>query len=211
MVIPGGGNPAPSINTGRTGVGGLNLHMRMLSDHHGAVFISACILAGKSLRVSITFGLDIGAVVYVDLVRASDLVVAEKQNYHPGDLLVLFRHLGRVDLDRHPPIDTRSTDFGILSRLTMLKQFQFVWLTGLLIVLSLVACQATGAFDNTATPPPAQVESIPVTTNRFNLIELADLDQTKQIRVMRRLAGSDCSSTECEELFVLSDQGIIQE
>ena len=92
----------------------------------------------------------------------------------------------------------------------MLKQLQWVGLIILFVVLFLAACQAAGALDDTATPPPAQVEPLPLTTDNINLIELADLDQTTQIRVMRRPAGFDCTSIECEELFVLSDQEIIQ-
>jgi hypothetical protein len=93
----------------------------------------------------------------------------------------------------------------------MLKQPQFVGIIALFMVLSLAACQANSVFEDTATPLPVQVEPLPLTTDNINLIELADLDQTKQIKVMRRLAGSDCTSTECEELFVLSDQEIIQD
>jgi hypothetical protein len=80
-----------------------------------------------------------------------------------------------------------------------------------LAVLFLVACQATSSSKQAATPLPGQVEALPLSRASINVVELAELEQTKQISVLRRPEGCENSSTECEERLVISDQAIIQE
>jgi hypothetical protein len=92
----------------------------------------------------------------------------------------------------------------------MHKQRLHIGCIVLVAILFLVACQATTAPDEVATPLPAQVEPLPLTRASINVVELADLEQTKQISVLRRPAGCDNSSVACEERLVISDQEFIQ-
>ena len=99
MVGLGCSNRAPLADASWAGVYSFDRLMRVLPSHHGSFCVGAYVLVGKSFGVSVTYGLAIGAVVFDDLVRASVLVVAKKQNHHYGDLHYLFHLLCRMDLD----------------------------------------------------------------------------------------------------------------
>ena len=101
MVVLGCSNRAPLADANWAGDYGFDRLLRLLPNHHGSFCVGAYVLVGKSFGVSIAYGLAVGAVVYIDLVRASALVMAKKQNHHYGDLHYLFHLLCRMDLDRN--------------------------------------------------------------------------------------------------------------
>ena len=111
MVVLGYSNRASLADASWAGAYGLDRLMRVLPSHHGPIGIGAYVFACKSFRVSVTYGLDIGAVVFDDLVHASVLVVAKKPNHNLGDLLALFHRLRRMDLDRNHAAGMRSIVF----------------------------------------------------------------------------------------------------
>jgi hypothetical protein len=92
----------------------------------------------------------------------------------------------------------------------MYKPFRLIGLIAMWALLSLSACQAISNADEIATPLPGQVEPLPLTRASINVVELADLDQTRQISVLRRPAGCQDSSVACAERLVISDKEIIQ-
>ena len=101
MVIPGCSDHSTLSDANWAGDYCFDRLLRLFPNHHGAFWVGAYVLVGKSFGVSITHGLAIGAVVFDDVVRDSVLVVAKKQNHHCGDLHYLFHLFRRMDLDRH--------------------------------------------------------------------------------------------------------------
>ena len=209
LVVPGLGDRTPFADACWARAYGLDRLTFVLPVHHGPIFVGPYVLTGTSFGLHVPYGLDIGANLFDDLVRVPILVVAKEPDRHIGDLLTLFHHLRGVDLAQHHAVDMPVTGVGSTG-VIMIKERLLFGLIALSAVLCVTACQEATPFNDAVTPIPIQVVPLETPTDAVNLIDLADLDQTEQISVLRRLADTDSTSSAYEDLFTLSDKEIIR-
>ena len=86
----------PSTRTDRLKPAGYARLMWLLPRQHGSIRSGACIYARQSSGIHLTHVLDIGCVIFADLVRDPLLCVAKKQKHHHGGWCFFLYHL------RHP-------------------------------------------------------------------------------------------------------------